>query len=175
MYTKKHLPDMFCSTDRLKVYSKLNKTKKANNNYTNKILKHKMLNSSSTLCGQVKRGPGRPKKVLKEDDGCNNGDIKNNRLKLDCNSKIKHKISNSSSSDLSPPVLEPWSPFSPRKDSTHTPPTLSPISSVAKLYDAQKSSDDEKKMATKRFASSTLVYNYFEFSYCHFKRFFFSD
>lgn len=161
VYTKKCLPkmgDMFCSTDRLKVYSKLNKSKKTNDNSSSKVLKRKVLNSSSNSSGQVKRGPGRPKKVLKEDDGCNNnGDIKNNRLKLDCNPKIKHKVSNSSSSDLSPPVLEPWSPFSPRKDSTHTPPTLSPISSVAKLYDIQKSSDDEKKIAKRRLTASILV------------------
>jgi len=79
---------------------------------------------------------------------------------LDCSSKTKHKTSSSSSSDLSPPVLEPWSPFSPRKDSTHTPPTLSPVSSMAKLSDVQKLSDDakvyQKKIVKKRCTSSIV-------------------
>lgn len=145
------------------VKSKLNKTKYSY--FGSKVIKSEVPNSSLLSSGKVKRGPGRPKKVVK--DNCDsydtNYDVKEKRLKLDCNSKIKHKTSSSSSSDLSPPVLEPWSPFSPRKDSTRTPPTLSPISSMAKLSDPQKSSDDEKylenKIVKKRCTSSTLVRN----------------
>lgn len=140
---------------------KLDKPKKCFEYAGSKFLKRKGSDSSLSSSGLVKRGPGRPKKVLKEDGHNNNSNVDNNltekRLKLICSSKNKQqKISNSSSSDLSPPVLEPWSPFSPRKDSTHTPPTLSPISSV-KLSDMQKSSDDEKKIAKKHSTSSTLV------------------
>lgn len=152
----------------IKSSAKLEKPKKLTEYSESKVVNRKVSDSSSSSSSQVKRGPGRPKKVLKPDDGHKNNtsdrcDVKEKRLKLDCGSIVaKHKISNSSSSDLSPPVLEPWSPFSPRKDSTHTPPTLSPISSVAKLSDVQKSSDDDekfykKKKAKKRLTSLTLV------------------
>lgn len=155
--------------EKIQDYLKLDKFKKSPENPgSSKILKRKVSDSSSSSSSQMKRGPGRPKKVLKqvdEDDDNNNDEdnccTKEKLLKLDCNSKIKHKTSNSSSSDLSPPVLEPWSPFTPRKDSTRTPPTLSPISSMAKLSDAQKSSDEEKifekKIAKKKSTSSILV------------------
>lgn len=147
------------------IHSKLNKSKNANTYSGSKVLKRKVSDSSSlSSSSQVKRGPGRPKKVLKDYDCDNNNDdsnVKEKRLKLDCSSKIKHKTSSSSSSDLSPPVLEPWSPFSPRKDSTRTPPTLSPVSSALKLSDAPKSSDEEKyfakKTVKKRSPSSILV------------------
>lgn len=125
------------------------------------VAKRKVSDPGISPSGQVKRGPGRPKKIQKQDDGGigdDRRDAKDKRLKLDCG--IKQKTSSCSSSDLSPPVLEPWSPFSPRKDSTRTPPTLSPVSSVAaKLSDAHKSSDDEKcsgkKVVKKR--STSLV------------------
>lgn len=161
--------DVFQSTKKLPVYSMLNKTKKSTEHPGGggKVSKRKVSDSSLSSSGQVKRKPGRPKKVLKEDSSdyknSSNDDYgsKEKRLKLDCSSKIKHKTSNSSSSDLSPPVLEPCNPFSPEKDSTRTPPTLSPISSVAKLSDTQKSSDEEKfnkkKIAKKRSTSSVLV------------------
>jgi len=146
------------------VHLKLEKNKNPNEYFGNKVLKRKLLDSNLPLSGKVKRGPGRPKKVLKEDDdGSNVGnDVKEKRLKLDCSIKAKHKISSASSSDLSPPILEPWSPFSPRKDSTRTPPTLSPVPSVAKLSsDVKKLSDDEKslekKIPKKRSASLILV------------------
>lgn len=159
------------SVDKPQNYWKTNKSKKLSVYPGSKVLKRKISDSSSSLSGHIKRGPGRPKKMLKqikEDDDNNNDDndrcfTTEKRLKLDCSTKIKHKTSNSSSSDLSPPVLEPWSPFIPRKDSTRTPPTLSPISTVAKLSDIQKSSDDEKlcekKPTKKRSTSSVLVCN----------------
>lgn len=162
--------------EKLQIYSKPEKTQKLTEYFGGKVLKRKVSDSSSSSSGQVKRGPGRPKKVFKAVYGdniysINRHDIKEKRLKLDCNTKVKHKTSNSSSSDLSPPVLEPWSPFSPRKDSTHTPPTLSPVSSMAKLSDVQKSSDDEKfadkKIAKKRSTASSIasivVCNFFFF------------
>lgn len=169
VYSKESLTessDLFRPKNILKnhsIHSKLNKTKKSSEYFGSKILKRKVSDSSSSSSGTVKRGPGRPKKVFKIVDGGNdNGkeehENKEKRLKLDCSSKMKHKISSSSSSDLSPPVLEPCSPFSDRKISTHTPPTLSP--SVTKVSD-QKSSDDEKvyvkKMIKKRSTSSILV------------------
>jgi len=154
------------SSTKPQVQPKVNKTKFSY--FGSKVTKSEVPNSSLLPSGKVKRGPGRPKKVVK-DNYDNNYDVKEKRLKLDCNSKIKHKTSSSSSSDLSPPVLEPWSPFSPRKDSTRTPPTLSPVSSMAKLSDPQKSSDDEKyfenKIVKKRCTSSTLVRNLFN-PYC---------
>lgn len=158
--------DNILTKEKLQVHSKLYKTQKLTDYSDGKVLKRKVSDSSSSSSGQVKRGPGRPKKVLKVFDGdnINSNDwhgIKENRLKLDCSTKMKHKTSNSSSSDLSPPVLEPWSPFSPRKTSTHTPPTLSPVSSMAKLSEVQKSSDDEKlpekKIAKKRSTTSSTV------------------
>lgn len=169
VYSKKPLTessDLFRPKHKLEnhsTHSKFNKTKKSNECFGNKILKRKVSDSSSSSSGLVKRGPGRPKKVFKSeevDDYCVKEEYENKekRLKLDCSSKIKHKISSSSSSDLSPPVLEPCSPFSDRKISTHTPPTLSP--SVTKVSD-QKSSDEEKvyekKMIKKRSTSSILV------------------
>lgn len=172
VYTKKSFPqasDIFQSVDKLKVNSKLDTIKKSPHYFKDKVLNRKVSESSLSSSGQVKRGPGRPKKVLKCDDGNNNNgnneDIKEKGLKLDCSSKTKHKASSSSSSDLSPPVLEPWSPFSPRKDSTHTPPTLSPVSSMAKLSDVQKLSDGDKvyqkKIVKKRCTSSIIVCNIF--------------
>lgn len=174
VYSKKLLTgnssDLFQSKKKLEnhsIHSKLNKPKKSSEYLSSKVLKRKVSDSSSSSSGPVKRGPGRPKKVFKgEDDDNDNSkeeyENKEKRLKLDCSSKIKHKISSSSSSDLSPPVLEPWSPFSPRKNSTHTPPTLSPISSVTKVSDVQKSSDEEKifekKIIKKRSTSSIMVY-----------------
>lgn len=167
VYTNKLLTEssnVFRSS--IKAFTKLEKPKKLSEYSGSKVLSRKVSDSGSSSSSQVKRGPGRPKKVLKPDDGHKNytndsHDIKEKRLKLDCGSIIKHKISNSSSSDLSPPILEPWSPFSPRKDSTHTPPTLSPISSMAKLSDIQKSSDDDEKFykekAKKRFTPLILV------------------
>lgn len=160
------------SIDKSQVDLKLDKPKKIIEYSGSKFLKRKGSDSSLSSLGQVKRGPGRPKKVLKEDGDNNNGNADHNvtekKLKLNCSSKNKHKISNSSSSDLSPPVLEPWIPFSPRKDSTRTPPTLSPISST-KLSDIQKSSDDEKlyetKIAKKHSTSSTLVWKLFIYKY----------
>lgn len=169
VYSKKPLTDssdLFRPKHKLEnhsIHSKLNKTKKSNEYFGSKMLKRKVSDSSSSSSGPVKRGPGRPKKVFKIEE-FGNFNVKEKyeneekRLKLDCSSKIKHKISSSSSSDLSPPVLEPCSPFSDRKISTHTPPTLSP--SVSKLSD-QKSSDEEKayekKMIKKRSTSSILV------------------
>ncbi|VVC35716.1 Hypothetical protein CINCED_3A015236 [Cinara cedri] len=152
------------SVEKSQVEMKLDKPKKKIEYSSSKVLKRKGSDSSLSSSGQVKRGPGRPKKVLKVDSDNNNSNVDHNitekKLKLDFSSKSKHKISNSSSSDLSPPVLEPWSPLSPTKDSTRTPPTLSPISS-AKLSDVQKSSDDEKlyekKMTKKYSTSSTLT------------------
>lgn len=175
VYTKKSFAqntDIFRPVNKLKVHSKLEAIKKPTKYSNIKVMKQKVsvLNLSSS--GPVKRGPGRPKKVLKSDDGNNNDQVaKEKRLKLDCSSKIKHKTSSSSSSDLSPPVLEPWSPFSPRKDSTHTPPTLSPASSVAKQSD-QKSSDDDKiyqkKIMNKR-TPSTMVCKILNVPYFYFK------
>lgn len=169
VYTNKLLSDnsdIFRSIKKLQDNSKLD-NKKLIGNFGSKVLKRKVSDSSLCSSGQIKRRPGRPKKVLKNNDKNN---VNEKQLKLDCSSKIKHKTSNSSSSDLSPPVLEPWSPFSPRKDSTRTPPTLSPVSSVAKLSDSQKLSDDEKfyekKMTKKRSTLSILVINilYYQFS-----------
>ncbi|CAH1708038.1 unnamed protein product [Aphis gossypii] len=170
VYTKKSFAQssttIFQSVDKLKVNSKLDTIKKAPKYSSVKVQNRKMSDSSLSSSGQVKRGPGRPKKVLKCDDGNNNNgnnelDVKEKRLKLDCSSKTKHKTSSSSSSDLSPPVLEPWSPFSPRKISTHTPPTLSPVSSGAKHSDAKKLSDDDKfyqkKFVKKRSTSSIMT------------------
>lgn len=131
-------------------------------NLKNKYVDNKT-SDSNLSSGKVKRGPGRPKKVLKEvDDSSNIGNnVKEKHLKLDCSSKINYKISSSSSSDLSPPVLEPWSPFSPRKDSKRTPPTLSPVPSVDKLsIGVNKYSNEkpyEKKITKKRPASFILV------------------
>lgn len=170
VYSKKPLTEssaLFRPKHKLENHSKFNKTKKSSEYFGNKTLKRKVSDSSSSSSGPVKRGPGRPKKVFKIEDVCSYNDKeeeyenKEKRLKLDCSSKIKHKISSSSSSDLSPPVLEPCSPFSDRKISTHTPPTLSP--SVTKVSD-QKSSDEEKvyekKMIKKRSTSSVMVYNF---------------
>ncbi|XP_050541602.1 uncharacterized protein LOC126905686 isoform X2 [Daktulosphaira vitifoliae] len=144
-WSREHLKgDKELAQDKLKKYSENN----------NKPLKRKLSDSSETS-ETFKRGPGRPKKFQKDDDKI----MKRNSLKLDCDSRVKQKISISSSSDLSPPVLEPCSPFSSRKDSTRTPPTLSPISSAAKLSDSFKSSDEEKayegKVAKKR--STSLI------------------
>jgi len=169
VYTKKSFvqnSDSFQSVDKLKDHSKLDTIKKLTKCSNAKVMKRKVSDSSLSSSGQVKRGPGRPKKVLKSDDGNNNNgnneqDVKEKRLKLDCSSKTMHKTSSSSSSDLSPPVLEPWSPFSPRKVSTQTPPTLSPVSSVAKQSDVQKLSNDDKfyqkKIMKKRCTSSIMV------------------
>lgn len=158
VYTNKSMSDnsdIIRSTNKLLGHSKLDKNLIEYSG--SKVLKRKVSDSSLSSTGQIKRKPGRPKKVLK------NNEENEKQLKLDCSLKIKHKSSNSSSLDLSPPVLEPWSPFSPRKDSTRTPPTLSPVSSVAKLSDTQKLSDDEKfyekKMTKKRSTSSILVRN----------------
>lgn len=175
VYSKKPLfesSDVFQPMKKLPVYSAPNKTKKSTEYSGGKVSKRKVSDSSLSSTGQVKRGPGRPKKVLKDDSSDNknsNSDYgsKEKRLKLDCRSKMKQKTSNSSSLDLSPPVLEACNPFSPVKDSTSTPPTLSPISSVAKLSDTQKSSDEEKfnkkKIAKKRSTSSVLVQTFFFF------------
>ncbi|XP_022173862.1 uncharacterized protein LOC111036220 isoform X4 [Myzus persicae] len=166
VYTKKSFSrssDIFQPVDKLKVNLKLDTIKKTPKYSKDKVLNRKVSESSLSSSGQVKRGPGRPKKVLKCDDGNNNNgnnepDIREKRLKLDCNSKTKHKTSSSSSSDLSPPVLEPWSPYSPRKVSTHTPPTLSPVSSMANV---KKLSDDDKvyqkKIVKKRSTSSIII------------------
>lgn len=157
--------DISFAKEKLQVHSKPDKTQSTEYSGS-KVPKRKVSDSSSSSSGQVKRGPGRPKKALKAVDGDNIysndwHDNKEKRLKLNCSTKLKHKTSNSSSSDLSPPVLEPWSPFSPRKNSTHTPPTLSPVSSMTKLSDVQKSSDDEKsfdkKIAKKRSTTSSIV------------------
>jgi len=171
VYTKKlfsQTSDIFQSVDKLKVDLKLDTIKKPPNYSKEKVLNRKVSESSLSLSGQVKRGPGRPKKVLKCDEGNNNignnEDIKEKRLKLDCSSKTKHKTSSSSSSDLSPPVLEPWSPYSPRKDSIQTPPSLSPVSSMAKLSDVQKLSDDAKvyqKKIVKKRCTPSIVCNIF--------------
>jgi len=170
VYTKKSFSrstEVVPSVDKSKVNLKLDTIKKPPKYSKDKVLNRKVSDSSLSSSGQVKRGPGRPKKVLKSDDGNNNNgnneqDIKEKRLKLDCSSKTKYKTSSSSSSDLSPPVLEPWSPYSPRKVSTHTPPTLSPVSSMAKLSDVQKlSDDDKKKIVKKRSTSSIIVCNIF--------------
>lgn len=162
VYTNKSLIDISRSTNKSpQVHSKLEKIQSSNEYFGSKVLKRKVLDSNLSSSGKVKRGPGRPKKILKEDvDDSNIGnDVKEKRLKLDCSSsKIKHKISSSSSSDLSPPILEPLSPFSPRKDSTRTPPTLSPIPSVAKLlFDIKNVSNDEKKITKKRSTSLILT------------------
>lgn len=171
VYTNKLLSDnsdinILRSIKKLQDHSKLN-NKNLIEISGGTFLKRKVSDSSLSSSGQIKRRPGRPKKILKNNDGNN---VNEKRLKLDCSSKIKHKTSNSSSSDLSPPVLEPWSPFSPRKDSTRTPPTLSPVSSVAKLSDGQKLSDDEKfyekKMTKKRSTLSILVRNIFYNDFC---------
>lgn len=160
VYTNKSLIDIGRLINKSpQVHSKLGKIQNSNEYFGSKVLKRKVLDSNLSS-GKVKRGPGRPKKVLKEDvDNSNIGnDVKEKRLKLDCSSsKIKHKISNSSSSDLSPPILEPLSPFSPRKDSTRTPPTLSPVPSVAKLFDVKNVSNDETKITKKRSTSLILV------------------
>jgi len=173
VYTKKSFSrssDILPFVDKLKVNLKSDTIKKSPKYSKDKVLNRKVSESSVSSSGQVKRGPGRPKKALKCDDvdnnnGCNEQDIKEKQLKLDCSSKTKHKTSSASSSDLSPPVLEPWSPYSPRKVSTHTPPTLSPISSMAKLSEVQKLSDDDKvyqkKIFKKRCTSSTIVCNIF--------------
>jgi len=179
VYTKKSFSQsstIFQSVDKLKVNSKLDTIKKSPKYSNVKVQNRKISDSSLSSSGQVKRGPGRPKKILKCDDGNNNNgnneqDVKEKRLKLDCSSKTKHKTSSSSSSDLSPPVLEPWSPFSPRKISTHTPPTLSPVSSGTKLSDAKKLSDDDKfyqkKFVKKRSTSSIMVCNIFQLIYLY--------
>jgi len=173
VYSKKSFSrscDILPSVDKLKVNLKSDTIKKSPKYSKDKVFNRKVSESSLSSSGQVKRGPGRPKKTLKCDNGNNNNDnneqdIKEKRLKLDCSSKTKHKTSSSSSSDLSPPVLEPWSPYSPRKVSTHTPPTLSPNSSMAKLSEVKKLSDGDKvykkKIVKKRCTSSTIVCNIF--------------
>ena len=106
VYTKKSFAqssNIFQSVGKLKVNSKLDTIKKSPKYSNVKVLNRKVSESSLSSSGQVKRGPGRPKKVLKCDDGNNNNgnneqDIKEKQLKLDCSSKTKHKTSSSSSS-----------------------------------------------------------------------------